>query len=122
LGFVAMHREDIGEAKRLFSKALTKSQELGHDKRLIVTGIVLLADAIAASGELKRAVRLFGAADALFQPTGIGLSPGDQPEHERVLAFVRAQLDDKTFEACWIEGRAFSFEQAVAHALESGDS
>jgi predicted ATPase/DNA-binding CsgD family transcriptional regulator len=118
LGFIAMHREKISEAKQLFSQALTKSRQLGHDKRLIVTDVLLLAGAIAANGELERAVRLFGAADALFKPAGVGLSPSDQPEHERVLAAVRDQLDDDTFQACWDEGRTLTLEQAAAYALE----
>jgi predicted ATPase/DNA-binding CsgD family transcriptional regulator len=118
LGLIAMHREAINEAIQLFRKALSKSHQLGHDKRLIVSAVLLLADAIAASGELEGAARLFGAADALFKPAGVGLSPNDQPDHDRVLAVVRDQLDDKTFQACWNEGQALTLEQAVAHALE----
>jgi predicted ATPase/DNA-binding CsgD family transcriptional regulator len=119
LGFLAMHRDDIHRARQLFSKALVKSQQLGHDKRLTITGMLLLADTIAMDGEPERAARLFGAADALFKPTGVGLSPGDQPEHERALALVRSQLDEVTFQKCWDEGRALSLEQAAAYALEN---
>jgi hypothetical protein len=122
LGFLAMHRADIKAARQLFSKALIKSQALGHDKRLTVTGVLLLAGTIAASGEMERAARLFGAADALFKPTGVGLSPGDQPEHERNLALVRSQLDESTFQMCWNEGQSMTLEQAVAYALEQNDA
>ncbi len=122
LGFLAMHRDAINEAKQLFRKGLMKSKQLGHDKRLIVTAVLLLAGAIAASGELERAARLFGASDALFKPTGVGLSPSDQPEHERVLAGVRGRLNAATFQRCWNEGRALSLEQAVAYALESEEA
>lgn len=38
--------------------------------------------------------------------------------YERNRAFVRAQLDDATFKAAWVEGRAMTLEQAVACALE----
>ncbi|MEO8606550.1 MAG: LuxR C-terminal-related transcriptional regulator [Chloroflexota bacterium] len=122
LGFIAMHRADTKDAIQLFRKALTKSYQLGHDKRLIIANVLLLAGAIAESGELERAVRLFGAADALFLPTGVGLSSADQPEHERVLAAVRGQLDEETFQVCWNDGRSFTLEQAVAFALELSDS
>jgi predicted ATPase/DNA-binding CsgD family transcriptional regulator len=122
LGLIAMHRADINEAIQLFRKALLKSYQLLHDKRLIVSAVLLLADAIAASGELEGAARLFGAADALFKPAGVGLSPNDRPDHERVLATVREQLDDKTFQVCWNEGQALTLEQAVAHALEFAES
>jgi hypothetical protein len=72
--------------------------------------------------ELERAAKLFGAADALFKPAGVGLSLNDQPDHERVLATVRDQLDDKTFQACWNEGQGLPLEQAVAYALEFAES
>jgi predicted ATPase/DNA-binding CsgD family transcriptional regulator len=122
LGFIAMHRADVNAAIQLFTKALSKSQQLVHDKRLIVTAVLLLAGAIAAAGELEPAVRLFGAADALFKPRGVGLSPSDQPEHERVLADVQDQLDPETFQMCWDEGQTLTLEQAVAYALEFAES
>jgi predicted ATPase/DNA-binding CsgD family transcriptional regulator len=122
IGFIAMHREEVNKAKKLFRQGLIKSRQVGYDKRLVISHVLLLAGAIAANGELQAAVRLFGAADALFRPAGVGLSPADQPEHERILVAVRDQLDEATFQACWDEGRTFSLEQAVALALEYSDS
>jgi non-specific serine/threonine protein kinase len=122
LGHIAMRRAEIGEAVNFFGTGLTRSVEAGHDKRLILTGIVLLAGAIGANGESERAARLFGAAETLFEPKGVGVSPVSKPEYERALAFVRDQLGKTRFLACWNEGRAMSLEQAVTSALESGDS
>src|SRR5437762_911670 len=59
-------------------------------------------------------------AEALVEPLRVGLDPGDQPEYERDLAFVRGLLDEATFQARWNEGRTISLEQAVAYALELG--
>jgi hypothetical protein len=42
----------------------------------------------------------------------------DQFELDRIIASVRAQLDDATFQAAWSEGRAMTLEQAVAEALD----
>ena len=44
--------------------------------------------------------------------------PTDKPEIDRIIAEVRAQLDEATFESTWAEGRKWSLEQAVADALE----
>jgi predicted ATPase/DNA-binding CsgD family transcriptional regulator len=118
LGHIAMHRADLDRAEHFFREGLIKSLEAGYDKRLIITGIVLLGDAIGANGEPERAVRLFGAADALFKPSGVGLPPGEQREHENILASVRGQLGAEEFQECWNQGRALSLEQATAHALE----
>jgi hypothetical protein len=117
-----MHCGDVTQAKQLFSSALIKRLEVGHDKRGSVTNILFLAGAIAATGDPERAARLFGAAKALLEPMGVGLEPGDQPEYDRDLAVVRTQLDDVIFQTCWQEGRALSIEQAVAYALESANT
>jgi predicted ATPase/DNA-binding CsgD family transcriptional regulator len=122
LGCVTMHRGDVQRAKQLFRNALSKRLEVGHDKRGSVTNILFLAGAIAATGDPERAARLFGAAKALLEPMGVGLEPGDQPEYDRDLAVVRAQIDDATFQMCWQEGRALSLEQAAAYALEYDDA
>lgn len=122
LGCIAMHRHDVQRAKQLFRKALTKRFKLGHDKRGMITNIVFLAGALAASGDPERAAQLFGAAEAALEMMGVGLEPGDQPEHDRNLAFVRSQLDASTFEGCWRKGRAMSLDQMVACALESEDA
>lgn len=122
LGCVMMHRAEVRQAEQFFREALTKRLEVGHDRRGCITNILFLAGAIAATGNPERAARLFGAAEALLEPIGVGLEPGDQPEHERNLALVRGQLDDVTFQMYWNEGRTWLLEQAAAYALEYDDS
>jgi serine/threonine protein kinase len=38
---------------------------------------------------------------------------------DRILAVVRAQLDEATFSTAWAEGNAMTLEQAITCALES---
>jgi predicted ATPase/DNA-binding CsgD family transcriptional regulator len=122
LGCLMMRRTDYIQAEQLFRSALSKRMQVGHDRRGAVTNILFLAGAIAATGDPERAVRLFGAAEALLEPMGVKLEPGDQPEHDRDLTYVRAHLDDATFQRYWKEGRALSLEQAAAYALSRGDA
>jgi hypothetical protein len=42
--------------------------------------------------------------------------------NERGLAIACGKLDEETFEAVWAEGRAMTFEQAVAYALEDDEA
>ncbi len=42
--------------------------------------------------------------------------------NERDLASTREMLDEETFEAVWAEGRAMTFEKAVAYALEDDEA
>lgn len=122
LGCIAMHQADVEGAERLFKQALVKRLEVGHDKHGVITNLIFLAGALGAKGDLARSARLFGAADALLEPMGVGLEPGDQPEYERNLAFVRSQLDDEKFQNYWNEGREFSFDHTVSYALEHNDA
>lgn len=120
LGCVMMRRGDAQRAEQLFRSALTTRLEVGYDLRGCLTNVLFLAGAIAANGDPRRAARLFGAVKTLLEPMGIELEPADQPEYERDYTFVRSQLDDATFDACWNEGRAMSFEQMVALATGEG--
>jgi hypothetical protein len=36
---------------------------------------------------------------------------------DRIIAAVRTQLDEASFQAAWAEGRAMTLEQAVGEAL-----
>ncbi len=44
--------------------------------------------------------------------------PNDKREIDGIIAAVRAQLDEATFQAAWAEGREPRLEQAVAQALD----
>ncbi|HEX9922142.1 MAG TPA: hypothetical protein VGD99_05735, partial [Anaerolineae bacterium] len=62
-------------------------------------------------------VRLFGAAEILYENSVVRLEYADQVEYDRNVAVVRAQLDEATFAAAWAEGRAMTLEQAVDDAM-----
>ena len=61
-----------------------------------------------------------GAAEPLHQ--ALGAWTYDQA-YNRIVATVRAQLDERTYAAAWAAGRALTLEQAIAYALdESAES
>jgi hypothetical protein len=74
-------------------------------------------------GKGRRAARLFGAVEALRERTGsaITLSPWREL-HERHLESLRTRLDAVELAAAWAEGRAMTFEQAIAYALEDDEA
>ena len=65
-------------------------------------------------GEAERSARLFGAAEAL----GYQQAPAERALREPYLAAARSRLEEAAWEAAWAEGRAMTFEEAVAYALE----
>jgi len=115
LGFVALHQGDVAQARSQFRQCLDQFEEI-HVPRGIAEGLAGLAAVAVLGEEPERAARLWGAADALREMTGTPTWPPDQREHDRYQAIVRSQLDEPTFAAMWLAGRALSLEQALAEA------
>jgi tetratricopeptide (TPR) repeat protein len=117
LSYVAMHKGDYVQAAALIREALTITVELNY-KHKIGLGLAMLAGPVGANGQPELAARLFGASESTLQDLGASLQPADKIEIDRYLDDVRAQLDEKTFEKAWAEGRAMSLDDAVALALD----
>ena len=82
-----------------------------------------LAAIAGAQGEPGRAARLLGAAEALLETAGIPLYAQVDPElYQRVADAAREQLGEQAWAAAWDEGRAMSFEEAVAYAREGDEA
>jgi DNA-binding CsgD family transcriptional regulator len=72
---------------------------------------------LAGAGDGHRqAARLFGAAQAIRQRSGIARFQIYQAGYESDLAEVRNALGDAEFEAAWIEGVTLSTEEAIGYA------
>jgi predicted ATPase len=65
----------------------------------------------------RHAARLLGAAQALREAIGSPLPPNEQPGRDALIAALRQDLGEE-FTAAWEAGRALSWEQAAADALE----
>jgi hypothetical protein len=92
------------------------------DELLDRFGISVSLDALAAvwgeRGEIRRAVRLWGAAYGLRETMGVPQPPDDERVLEPFLRAARSRLDRAAWDAAWEAGRAMRLEEAVAHALE----
>ncbi|MEP7359874.1 MAG: tetratricopeptide repeat protein, partial [Anaerolineales bacterium] len=74
---------------------------------------------LAALAQLpQRAGRLFGAAEALRDRIDIPIPPIERSDYDGSVALVRSQFDQVAFSAAWAEGRAWTWAQGAAHALE----
>ncbi len=117
LGLTSQYEGDAERARSLFRQSLTLALQIGH-LVLKVDALAYLAGATGALGYLKRAARLFGAAEALHDTYGFSLQSGDLPEWERSRASVYEQLDEAAFNALCAEGKAMSLEEAIAYSME----
>jgi predicted ATPase len=116
LAYIAQHEEAHVHALNLVRQAFQLSRDRG-DTRDIASFMVTFAGSIAAIGQEQRAAQLLGASEAALERIGAFHQPTDKPEIDRIIAEVRAQLDDTTFQAAWDEGRKMTLEQAVDEAL-----
>jgi tetratricopeptide (TPR) repeat protein len=106
------------EARDLFEQSLVILRDLGVKGRIwqCFQGLAAVAH---ASGQSKRAARLFGAAEAQKEHITYYVPEYARREYNQVEADVSAELGEKRFQAAWAEGHALPLEQAIDYALDS---
>ncbi len=106
-----------GRAARYFRDALELTFEVS-DRTNAAFSLQGLAAVAEARGEPHHAARLLGAAEALLEATGTLLyAQVDHELHQRVVDTVRESLGERAWKEAQDEGRAMTFEEAVAYAL-----
>ncbi len=125
LAWVALSQGDLTKATTLLTESLQRRRDLGDIGGtawcLEKLAEIALTIGLRQSGqrrdeELERAARLFGAAQALRAPVKSVIDLVDQPEYERQVAVVRAQLGEAMFSEAWAEGQALTPDQTAAYA------
>ncbi len=101
----------------LYGKTILEWRELGN-RGGIARCIECLAFIATGNGDLKRAGRLFGAAEALREASGSPMTRDEVIEYNREVAVLRSKTDENTWRPAWEEGRALSMDRAIAFALE----
>ena len=116
LAYVAQHEGDHERAIRLGREALRLALARSASSD-IVAALVIAAGSFAATGRAEQAACLLGAIDAGLERMGAFHQPSDKPEIDRIIAKARAQLDEDTYHAAWVEGSMFTLDQAASRAL-----
>lgn len=120
LSFLAEHRGEYQEARRLSLEALRLRWSLG---RRMMAGWALaeLAGAELGLGRPELGARLIGAADASLARAGVDRHPCDVPEYDRVVARLRRDLGTDVFDRLESEGATLPLDDAVELALSAPD-
>jgi non-specific serine/threonine protein kinase len=121
LGYIHQHQEGFGQAEACTLQGLALLRDLKLEYHSAIA-LSMLAGPVAAQGRAGRAARLLGASDAIFERMSISLQPADRVEIDTYAALAREALGDEAYEAAWSEGRAMSFEGAIAYALAPAES
>ena len=120
LGVVATARKEYRRARSLFQEHLEVQREVGL-KREIATALGDLAALEVEEGYFTRAVRLWGAAEALRSRIQAVIPPTEHERYQRVLTVARKELGEESFEQALTAGEAMSVEEALAYAFEDAD-
>ena len=67
--------------------------------------------------EPRRALKLFGAAEALRERSNSPMTDFERVEYNQMVAHVRSLLDEAESNLLWMEGRSMTTEQAIDFAV-----
>ena len=114
--------KDPKRAGSYLAESLAASRDLDVDDRLRLIGQTLHALAVVAQaeGDLARAARLFGCAEATLEPFGIPYyqyAIEDETVLGRAIVAVLRGLGRQAFAAAWAEGRRAPVDVMIDHAL-----
>jgi len=118
LGQVALHEGDYIRARALFEEALAIFRQLERADWFFAA-LAGLAGVAGVAGKHQQSARLFGAVEASCEALGRKMGIADRAEYDRIIAMVRTQLDEATFNVAWAEGRKMTLEQAIENALKT---
>jgi DNA-binding CsgD family transcriptional regulator/Tfp pilus assembly protein PilF len=120
LGWAALLRGHRQQARSYYEESLTLCGEL-NDKRTASKSLDGLVCVAGAQGEVARAARLFGAAEALRETVHEAVAFQHQLEvdawGEPYLASARSRLGEAAWEEVLAQGQAMGLEEAIDYAL-----
>ena len=107
-----------------FDEGVTLSAEMEDQANLgyFLEGLAVVA---GVRDEAERSARLFGTAEGMLRAAEAPVYQVYEPNrslYERIREDVRLRLGEDRFEEVQAEGQAMTFENAVAYALEHGES
>ena len=120
LGHVERQTGNLTQARLIYQETIKGWQELGN-RSAVAHELECFGFIAIVEEEPQRAVKLFGAAEALRERIQSPMADYERVEHDPVIAQLRSMLVEAEFNALWVEGRAMTMEQAIEFALENTD-
>ncbi len=120
LSYIAEHDGDHLEARRLARESLRLAWSLGR-RPMSAWTVDKLAGFEVGLGRPERGALLIGASDQALRLLGVGLHPGDMPEHLRTVDALRERLGEERYRELYDEGSLLPLDRAVALALSDPD-
>jgi hypothetical protein len=119
LGWMALLQDHLVQAADLYRESLSLSWDAGLNP-LVQSALEGFACVAGAKGEADRAVRLWGAAQALHETKGIPRDTDFLAEADTRISEVRSGMGEEAWEEAWRKGRAMTLDETVSYTLERG--
>jgi len=108
---------NYAEAKQTYRETIKAYQDTGN-RPAVAHQLECFAMIAIVEEEPQRAVKLFGAADAIREVTGHKPTDEEQAEEAQFISRLRAMITETEFNALWAAGKSMTMEQAIQLALE----
>ena len=124
LGDLASVQGDSAEAHSRYAAARSLYEEMlmtcmkSGNKQGVAERLEELAYLVASQGHSEQAVKLIGATQSLRKAVGTPLLPHEQQRQNEHLHRLRETLGETAFATAYETGRALTWEQTIAYALE----
>jgi hypothetical protein len=114
---MALLQDDLGRAAYLYRESLSLSWDVGLNP-IVQSALEGFGCLARAKGEAERAVRLWGAAQALHEAKSIPRDIDFLAEADARISAVRSGMGEEEWEEAWHKGRTMSLDEAISYALE----
>ena len=118
LAMVLIGRGSTERPRRMLLEVLDIAHQIGS-KPVGQSALEVCAGLAGLRGESENAARLYGAAEAHAEYTGLHRDPADEAFLAPLIAKVRAALPDAAYAAAEAAGRALGYERALSEARAS---
>jgi tetratricopeptide (TPR) repeat protein len=117
LVFISLECNDCEESWEKLEEALTIRKDI-QDKEGIIHSLSAGTELNIKSGNLVKAAKLAGAADAMRETIGSPLMPYQMERYNETISLLKNKLGEEAFIKVWEEGKSMTMEEAVELALE----
>ncbi|MCC6793431.1 MAG: AAA family ATPase [Thermomicrobiales bacterium] len=117
LGDLARDRGDLTGALARYRESVELAQEHG-DRLFLGDALTGLASVAIAQGQMERAARLYGAAEALRDQLGASIEVMKRSAYEYRVETLKAGLSPEAFAGAWSAGAALPLAEVFAEALD----
>jgi predicted ATPase/class 3 adenylate cyclase len=117
LGHIARKTGDLSGAKSIYRETITGWQDVGN-RGAIAHQLECFASIAITAEEPQRALKLFGAAEALRKRSNAPMTDSERVEYNHTIEQVRSLFEESNFKLLWAEGQSMTMEQAIEFALE----